>query len=74
MRFIFCHFVVERQKILEEEREKKNEEISMLREQYDAALEQKQARIAKEIDSEIEQIQGQFELELKRQQLIQKEA
>lgn len=60
--------------MLEEEKEKKNEEISMLREQYDAALEQKQLRIAKEIESEIEQVQNQLDLELKRQQLIQKEA
>lgn len=71
--FIFC-ILVQRQKMLEEEREKKNEEISMLKEQYDAAIEQKQLRIAKEIESEIEQVESQLELELKRQQLIQKEA
>lgn len=67
-------FTVERQKILEEEREKKTEEINMLREQYVIALEQKQSRIAKEIEKEIEQVQSQLELQLKRQQLIQKEA
>lgn len=66
--------LVQRQKMLEEEREKKNEEISMLKEQYDAAMEHKQLRIAKEIENEIEQVQSQLELELKRQQLIKKEA
>lgn len=65
---------VERHKMLEEEKQKKNEEIAMLREQYDSAMEQKQAKIAKEIQSEIQQMQSHLDLELKRQQLIQKEA
>lgn len=60
--------------MLEEEKKKKNEEISILREQYLTAIEQKHARIAKEIESEIEYIQSNLELELKRQQLITKEA
>lgn len=60
--------------MLEEEKKKKNEEISLLREQYLAAIEHKQSRIAKEIESEIEHIQSNLELELKRQQLIVKEA
>lgn len=65
---------MERQKLINEEKEKKTEEISILKEQYITAMEQKQLGIAKEIQSEMQQIQNQFELELKRQQLIQKEA
>lgn len=60
--------------MLQEDREKKMDEINMLREHYAAALEQKQSRIAAEIDSEIRQIQNDLEFELKRQQLIEKEA
>lgn len=67
-------FVVVRQRILEEDRLKKNEEIMILREQYAIALEQKQSRIAKEIEAEMKQVEDQFQMELKRQKLVQEEA
>lgn len=65
---------MERQRVLEEERLKKNEEIIILREQYAIAMEQKQSRIAKEIETEMKQVEDQFQMELQRQKLIQEEA
>nr|XP_023022250.1 gamma-tubulin complex component 6 [Leptinotarsa decemlineata] len=65
---------LEREKILLEQNEKKFEEMNMLKEQYVAALEEKQLRIAKEIQEELNQVEESFETELKRQKLIQEEA
>ncbi|KAJ8981891.1 hypothetical protein NQ317_007283 [Molorchus minor] len=66
-------FIIERQKITQEQNEKKLEEIIFLKEQYDAALEQKQTRIAIEIEKDIKEVQQNLEIELKRQKLIEDE-
>ncbi|KAG5898433.1 hypothetical protein JTB14_036516 [Gonioctena quinquepunctata] len=65
---------LERQKMIMEQTEKKIEEMNMLKEQYDAALEQKQLRISKEIQEEIKQVEENLETERKRQKLVQEEA
>ncbi|KAJ8949056.1 hypothetical protein NQ318_016958 [Aromia moschata] len=65
---------LERQKIIQEQNEKKMEEIAMLREQYDTALLEKQTRIAMEVEREMKQIEQNLDVELKRQKLIKDEA
>jgi hypothetical protein len=65
---------VERKKALEEEKEKKLDEITALKEQYDSALQLKQSRIASEIETEIKLIQFNLSVENARDKLIEKEA
>ncbi|XP_018569572.1 gamma-tubulin complex component 6 [Anoplophora glabripennis] len=65
---------LERQKILEEQNEKKLEDIVALKEQYDSALLQKQSKIALEVEKEMKQEEENLKIELKRQRLIQDEA
>ncbi|KAJ8967629.1 hypothetical protein NQ314_002748 [Rhamnusium bicolor] len=65
---------LERQKVLQEQNEKKAEEITMLRDQYEAALQQKQSRIAMEIEKEMREMEENLNIEIKRQKLIQDEA
>jgi hypothetical protein len=65
---------LERKKALEEEKEKKLDEITALKEQYDSALQLKQSRIASEIETEIKLIQFNLSVENARDKLIEKEA
>ncbi|KAJ3646288.1 hypothetical protein Zmor_023880 [Zophobas morio] len=65
---------LERKKVLEEEKEKKLDEITVLKEQYDSALQLKQSRIASEIETEIKQIEFNISIENVRDKLIEKEA
>ncbi|XP_057668490.1 gamma-tubulin complex component 6 [Diorhabda carinulata] len=64
----------EREKVILVENEKKMEEMAYLREQYDSAMEQKQIRIAREIQEEIVQMEDNLRTELKRQNLVKEEA
>ncbi|KAJ8913230.1 hypothetical protein NQ315_016173 [Exocentrus adspersus] len=65
---------LERRRVLHEKNEKKFEEIAVLKEQYDAALMLKQSRIALEIEKEMQQIEDNLDIELRRQRLILDEA
>ncbi|RZB39557.1 gamma-tubulin complex component 6, partial [Asbolus verrucosus] len=65
---------LERKKMLEEEKEKKLDEMIALKEQYDSALQLKQTRIAAEIESEMKLIEFNLSIENFRDKLIEKEA
>ncbi|CAH0564249.1 unnamed protein product [Brassicogethes aeneus] len=65
---------LERKKAVQEYKEKRNEELLMLKEQYDSAVELKQIRMAAEIEREIKVSQENFALEAMRQELVEQEA
>lgn len=65
---------MEREKIILKRNEKKLEEITMLKEQYEVALALKQHSLAREIEIEMNHIGYNLEIELKRQKLLKDEA
>lgn len=67
-------FLDERQKQIEESREKKLEEAAMLREQYETAMLQNQIKLCMEIRKEIETLEENMSFENLREKLIQEEA
>ncbi|KAF7285504.1 hypothetical protein GWI33_010602 [Rhynchophorus ferrugineus] len=65
---------LERQKLKEEQRERKIEELIILKEQYDAAFEQKHLKIYKDLEREIGLMQEEIKIEAMRDKLIEQEA
>lgn len=65
---------MQRLKIVEEENKRKQEEIRILKEQYDIALKNKQIREFEETQREIQINEGFLKLEQLREKLIQLEA
>lgn len=67
-------FVVERQRDAQEQHEKKLEELLMLKEQYESAIEQKQLNIYREIEKDINTMIENLRIEQMREKLIEEEA
>lgn len=65
---------MERQKSIQEQQEKKLEELLILKEQYECALEQKQLHIYRDIERNIRDIEEDMGIEEMRKRMLKEEA
>lgn len=65
---------MEKQKKFEEDMERKTESMAALKEQYDIGLQEKQKRILKDLERDIEFAEKALEIEKMRNKLVQEEA